>query len=68
MFQKFQLYSSVEQLSTSLCPKIHLIRSRSKSVPWSKPNVTNIPIGRRADTLYTVDDFIDGNRYTKKVN
>ena len=35
---------------------------------WVRSTVTNdVSIRSTADTLYTVDDFIEGNDFTKKV-
>ena len=45
IFRLLHLYSSVAQSSTSICPKIHLIRSKLESViSLEKSNVTNVSI------------------------
>ena len=73
IFQLFHLYSSVAQLSTSLCQKMHLISFKLES--WNKGGVKikchkcfSMKYGHdlHADTLYTVNNFLDDNCYTEK--
>ena len=68
MFQLFHLYISIAQSSTSLCPKIHLIRSKFESVIAGVKikchKCFNMKDGVRIP-FTTLTNLIDGDGHTK---